>query len=95
LKLNTQEFIPHFFSLEGNELYIYRDVTDKEHKYMHCLVGCYLGDLDEDEGNKEEFKDKTGQERSYFELKINIPPNGLRHLYFETEGERKGWKEKL
>lgn len=88
MKLNTQEFIPHFFSLEGNELYIYKDVTDKDHKYMHCLVGCYLDDFDEEETKTEQFKEKKAKDLHYLELKINIPPNTSKHLYFETERER-------
>jgi hypothetical protein len=42
---------------------------------MHCLAGCYLGDLEDEDTKIEEFKEKKRPERSYFELKINIPPN--------------------
>jgi hypothetical protein len=58
--------VPHFFSLEGNEIYIYKDVTDQEHQYMHCLTGCYIGDSDEEEGKIEDMKDKKIQDRSYY-----------------------------
>ena len=68
-------------------------MTDQEHLRMHCLTGCYIGDSDEEEGKIEDMKDKKFQDRSYYELKINIPPNGSKHLYFKTEGEKQGWKE--
>ena len=62
---------------------------------MHCLAGCYLGDLEEQDTKIEESKEMKLQERSYFELKINIPPNTQRNLYFSTEGEKDAWKEQF
>ena len=60
---------------------------------MHCLTGCYLGETDEEESKIQESKDRKQYDRNYFELKINIPPNGSKHLYFKSEGEKQGWKE--
>jgi hypothetical protein len=60
---------------------------------MHCLVGCYLDDFDDEETKTELSNEKTNKEPGYLELKINIPPNTSKHLYFETERERQGWKE--
>ena len=49
LKENPKEFQPHFFTLEGNELYIFKNPSDKEPKYMFCLVGCYLIENEDDD----------------------------------------------
>ena len=62
---------------------------------MHCLTGCYLGETDEEESKIQEPKDRKQQDRNYFQLKINIPPNGSKQLYFKSEGEKQGWKEQL
>lgn len=80
LKSRSQEFIPYWVSLQGNEIYFYKHQNDSIHKYMHSLTSCHL---------KNEQKDSLTDgvcpktQRQLFAINISIPPDSIRAFYFE------------
>lgn len=62
----------------GNELYCYRYRGDKNHRVMHSLVGTYIKCYPEEQ--------QLGLPKAY-SIKIVLPPNKSRILYFESEEE--------
>lgn len=67
----------------GNELYCYRHKEDATHRVMHCLVGTFVKELpvENDASNKVKI----------YPIKIMLPPNKSRVLYFASEKEQKEW----
>ena len=70
----------------GNELYCYRHKGDNDHRAMHCLVGTFI---------KEFAQEKAGEHGSFWPIKITLPPNKSRVLYFRTQHEQAKWGEIL
>lgn len=70
----------------GNELYCYRHKGDSEHRAMHCLVGTFI---------KEFQQEKSGDNSAFWPIKITLPPNKSRVLYFKTQNEQSKWAEVL
>lgn len=67
----------------GNELYCYRRKGDTEHRAMHCLVGTFCKEL-----GPEHSGDQT-----LWPIKITLPPNKSRVLYFNSELDQKKWAD--
>ena len=38
----------HWLVLKGNDLYIYKNQSDKIHRLMHCLTGTFVSTLTEE-----------------------------------------------
>lgn len=74
LKTKTDNYKKHWMVILGNELYFYKKKGETEHKVMHCLSGTYLKET------SEEVKDSKGV--TYYALKIVIPPNKSRLVFF-------------
>jgi hypothetical protein len=60
----------------GNEIYCYKNKDDAVHRVMHSLVGTFAKELPE-----EVVKD---QGIKIYPVKIILPPNKSRILYFES-----------
>lgn len=88
LKTKAETFKRHWIKLEGNELYFYRRQTDEKHKVMHCLSGTYLKDTSE-----KEVADTKGNR--YYGLKMVIPPNKSRLIFFTSKEQQKDWQDRL
>ena len=56
---------------------------------MHSLTGTYLKDLPSESCNTREGKE------TYWPLKVVLPPNKSRVLYFKTEEEQQKWMLQL
>jgi len=99
LKTKTESFKKHWMVIIGNELYFYRKRGETEHKVMHCLTGTYLRDVAVDEissKNSSKSGSRNGQKRkSYYPVKIVIPPNKSRLVFFATVDEQHQWIEWL
>lgn len=80
LKTKTNTYKKHYAVLLGNELYCYRNKNDKVHRLMHCLVGTFIKELEE-EKNQEEGT-------VLYPLKIFIPPNKSRVIYYKTKEQQ-------
>ena len=37
-----EEFEPHYVVLQGNEIYIYTNKDQTNHKFMHSLTSCFI-----------------------------------------------------
>ena len=81
----------------GNELYFYRKRGEQDHKVMHCLTGTYLRDVANDEVSDKNSDSPGGQpkRKSYYPVKIVIPPNKSRLVFFATIEEQQKWIEWL
>ena len=90
LKTKTENFKKHWMMLVGNELYFYRKKGDMEHKVMHCLAGTYLKDLKE-----EKIEVRGEQSAQLWPVKIVIPPNKSRLVFFPSEVEHQTWVDKM
>lgn len=73
----------------GNDLFCYRTRDDDKHRIMHSLVGTYLKELPEETINS-----KDGVE-AFWPVKIVLPPNKSRVLYFQTKEEQIRWVVQL
>jgi len=74
LKTKSDKFKGHWAMIMGNELYCYRDKDDTVHRVMHCLVGTFIKELPEENSGGD----------TLWPVKIVIPPNKSRVLYFKT-----------
>lgn len=76
LKTKTDRFKEHWAVLNGNEIYCYRNAQDTKSRVMHCLAGTFAKDI------PEEMCPDT--RRTLYPVKIVLPPNKSRILYFES-----------
>ncbi len=66
--------------LAGNELYCYRQRGDKDHRVMHSMVGTFIKDMPKEYSNSES--------SNLFPVKIMLPRNKSRILYFKQEQQQ-------
>jgi hypothetical protein len=71
----------------GNELYCYRNKDDALHRVMHSLAGTFIKDLPEEVCQS--------QAMTLWPVKIVLPPNKSRVLYFATKEEQSRWSLRL
>lgn len=75
----------------GNELYCFRNREDLDkgepHRVMHSLVGTFIKEMPNEKSESEAC--------NLFPVKIVLPPNKSRLLYFKEEDLKKLWVEKL
>lgn len=76
LKTKSDRYKAHWGMIMGNELYCYRHKGDTDHRAMHCLVGTFI---------KEFAQEKAGEYGSFWPIKITLPPNKSRVLYFKSQ----------
>jgi hypothetical protein len=79
--------------MQGNELYFYSKQNDRDHKFMHCLSGTYLKEVSNTFDLADSRDEKNGMQ--YYLLKIIIPPNKSRIIYFDSQDDRLQWEERL
>lgn len=60
---------------------------------MHCLSGTYLKEVANTEDLADSLDEKNGIQ--YYLLKIVIPPNKSRIIYFDSQDDRLQWEERL
>ena len=60
---------------------------------MHCLSGTYLKEVANTEDLADSRNEKNGIQ--YYLLKIVIPPNKSRIIYFDSQDDRLQWEERL
>lgn len=87
LKTKTDRFKEHWAVLNGNEIFCYRNAQDTKSRVMHCLAGTFVKDL------PEERCPETG--RTLYPVKIVLPPNKSRILYFDSLDQQKVWTSML
>ena len=83
LKTRSDHFKEHWAVLQGKDLLCYRQRFDPETRVMHCLTGTYV---------QENAAEIDPQTKEYlYPVRIVIPPNKSRILYFTTEELQKKW----
>ena len=88
LKTKTDSYKKHWMVLLGNELYFQKRKGDKDHKVMHCLTGTYLKEMNEETNSSQAGSEKEGGgAKKYYPIKIVIPPNKSRLVFFSTRQE--------
>jgi len=60
---------------------------------MHCLSGTYLKEVANTDDLADSRDEKNGIQ--YYLLKIVIPPNKSRIIYFDSQDDRLQWEERL
>jgi len=81
LKTKTDRFKEHWAVLNGNEIYCYRNANDTKSRVMHCLAGTFVKEIDEEECPE--------TRRLLYPVKIVLPPNKSRILYFDSRDKQK------
>ena len=87
LKTKTERLKEHWGTLSGNELYFYRKQGDTEHRLMHILTGTFIKEMPVEYSEVEE--------QDIYPVKIVLPPNKSRILYFMTQEKQAIWLKKL
>lgn len=87
LKTKTDRFKEHFAVLSGNEIFCYRDEQDTKFRVMHSLTGTFIKELPAE-------KDPDS-DQMYYPVKIVLPPNKSRILYFASVETQTNWHQKL
>lgn len=87
LKTKTERLKEHWGTLSGNELYFYRKHGDTEHRLMHILTGTFIKEMPVEYSEVEE--------QDIYPVKIVLPPNKSRILYFMTQEKQAIWLKKL
>lgn len=87
LKTKTDHYKSHWALLEGNEIYCFRRQGDAEQRLMHCLAGTFIQDIPQEEC--------PDTQRIFYPVKIVLPPNKSRILYFDKSDVQKEWKDYL
>ena len=110
LKTKSETYKKHWMVLLGNELYFYRKKGDTEHKVMHVLTGTYIRDTTMDELSSKKSKSSKGSQKdesekgsrsssrknpNYHPLKIVIPPNKSRIIFFSKPDDATKWSNIL
>ena len=87
LKTKTDKYKEHWAVIVGNELYCYRYKGDPEHRVMHSLIGTFIKEIPPEYSNSEN--------RELYPVKIMLPPNKSRILYFKQTEMQLKWIEQL
>lgn len=91
LKTKTDRYKMHWCLLTGNELYCYRQREDiekgEQHRVMHSLIGTFIKEM------PPEISQSEGC--NLFPVKIVLPPNKSRLLYFKNEQIQLEWIKHL
>ena len=87
LKTKTDRYKEHWAIITGNDLYCYRNPQDKEHRVMHSLIGTFIKDM--------EPEDSVSENCRLYPVKIVLPPNKSRILYFKSQEMQNKWLERL
>jgi hypothetical protein len=87
LKTKTDRFKEHWAVHEGSEIYFYRTSNDTEYRVMHSLAATFVKSIDTE-------KCPDSNKRLY-PIKIILPPNKSRILYFPSDKARKEWMTSL
>ena len=87
LKTKADRYKEHWCQIQGNELYCYRSFQDFNlgfaHKVMHSIVGTFIKEM------PSEYSESEGC--LLFPLKIILPPNKSRLLYFKDSQLCREW----
>jgi hypothetical protein len=67
----------------GNELFCYRHKSDNDHRVMHSLSGTFIKDIPSEHSQSEACE--------LFPVKIMLPPNKSRILYFKSVKMQEEW----
>ena len=81
LKTKTDRFKEHWAVLNGNEIFCFRNSNDTKSRVMHCLAGTFVKDIPEEEC--------PDTRRILYPVKIVLPPNKSRILYFDSAEKQK------
>lgn len=76
LKTKTDHFKSHWAVVDGNEIFFYRKQGEEQSRVMHCLASTFIQEI------PTEKDPETGN--SVYPVKILLPPNKSRILYFDT-----------
>lgn len=88
LRSERDDFIPHFVSVQGNEIYFYKSVIDiPNHIKMYSLTGCFLKN-EADELRTESCK-KTN--RQYYPICIAVSPTKVFSFYLDDKLNSQKW----
>ena len=87
LKTKSDKFKEHFAVLSGNEVFCYRDQQDTKFRVMHSLTGTFIKDLPAEQD--------PDSDKMFFPVKIVLPPNKSRILYFDSQETQTTWLNKL
>jgi len=87
LKTKTDRFKEHWVVLNGNEIFCYRNAHDSVSRVMHCLAGTFVKEIDDEKC--------PDTKRTLYPVKIVLPPNKSRILYFVSREEQKSWLSSL
>lgn len=87
LKTRTDRFKDHWAVLKGNEIFCYRSKEDTRSRVMHSLAGTFSKELEPEVC--------PFSNRSLYPVKIVLPPNKSRVLYFGTIEQQKEWSNML
>lgn len=79
LRTKADKLKLHYVVVNGNELYCYKERERLQQVLMHCLVGTYSQELPEMANDDPELEIKT-----WWPLKVIIPPTKSRLLFFST-----------
>jgi hypothetical protein len=84
LKTKTNNYKSHWALLEGNDIFCYRRQGDTDQRVMHSLAGTFVQEIP-----SEECSDTNV---TFYPVKIVLPPNKSRILYFDKLEVQKEWK---
>ena len=87
LKTKTDRYKEHWAVLAGNELFCYRQKGDTEPRVMHSIIGTFIKEMDSE--------DSQSEGCTLYPVKIALPPNKSRILYFKQQSQQKDWFEKI
>ena len=83
LRTKQEKFKKHWVVIMGNELYCYKDQKDPTHIIMHSLTGIFVRDL--------AYEIHGDDKMQLWPIKLILPPNKSRVLYFATHTEQQKW----
>ena len=69
---------PHFVSLYGNEIYIFKNKTDTHHKQMYSLTSCFI------KTDPEDSTPISVDSMMYYPISIAVPPSKITVVYFDS-----------
>lgn len=87
MKTKTDRYKEHWAVLAGNELYCYRSKGDSDHRVMHSMIGTFIKEMPKEFSNSEN--------SDLHPVKIVLPPNKSRILYFKSEEQQNEWLNRL
>lgn len=87
LKTKTDRFKEHWAVLNDSEIFCYRSAQDTKSRVMHCLAGTFVKEIQEEECPE--------TQRKLYPVKIVLPPNKSRILYFDSLEKQKQWTSML